>query len=320
MPFPRQPNVKILELRPDMVRFELSGTDASMANSLRRVMIAETPILAIDKVDFYENSTALPDEVLAHRLGLIPLRTSRAGGMKAWNYEHMCDCEEGCERCHVSITCDCSFEDLKANLDHFSARGDELVIPVTSADLKCNNSEVEVIDFSTKDEKLSSYDRGITIVKLGPGQRLKFEAHACKGIAKEHAKFNPTATVAMKYEANITLNEKILDQFSSEEKDRLVEECDNMLKKDEYSGRVVLREDAECSFDKDWQFICEELRHNPDDPLAMNVEHSKDKFFFTVETTGSLDAKDVVINALDQLSDKITRLQKLCPRLYEASA
>ena len=95
MPFPRQPNVKILELRADMVRFELSGTDASMANSLRRVMIAETPILAIDKVDFYENSTALPDEVLAHRLGLIPLRTSRAGGMKAWNYEHICDCEEG---------------------------------------------------------------------------------------------------------------------------------------------------------------------------------------------------------------------------------
>ena len=70
-------------------------------------------------------------------------------------------------------------------------RGDELVIPVTSADLKCNNSEVEIIDFSTKDEKLSSYDRGITIVKLGPGQRLKFEAHACKGIAKEHAKWNP---------------------------------------------------------------------------------------------------------------------------------
>ena len=93
-----------------------------------------------------------------------------------------------------------------------------------------------------------------------------------------------------------------------------------MLKKDEYSGRVVIRDDADCSFDKDWQYICEELRHNKDDPLAMNVEHSKDKFLFTVETTGSLDAKDVVINALDMMSEKITRLQKLCPRLYEVAA
>ena len=52
---------------------------------------------------------------------------------------------------------------------------------------------------------------GINIVKLGPGQKLKFKAIAKKGIAKEHAKWNPVATVALKYDPILKLNEDMYD-------------------------------------------------------------------------------------------------------------
>ena len=64
---------KILENTEQKVVFLLSGVDISVANALRRIMLAEVPTIAIETVEFYENTTALPDEFIAHRLGLIPL-------------------------------------------------------------------------------------------------------------------------------------------------------------------------------------------------------------------------------------------------------
>ncbi len=48
----------------------------SLANAIRR-SVAEIPTLAIDEVEIFKNDSALYDEVLAHRLGLIPLKTEK---------------------------------------------------------------------------------------------------------------------------------------------------------------------------------------------------------------------------------------------------
>lgn len=73
MPNPRFPQIEIQELRDDFIKFELSDTDASVANAIRRVMIAEVPTLAIDLVSIEINTSVMTDEFLAHRLGMIPL-------------------------------------------------------------------------------------------------------------------------------------------------------------------------------------------------------------------------------------------------------
>lgn len=45
-----------------------------MANALRRIMIAEVPTMAFHKVFLYQNTSVLPDELLIHRLGLLPVK------------------------------------------------------------------------------------------------------------------------------------------------------------------------------------------------------------------------------------------------------
>ena len=54
------------------LEFELIGVDASFANALRRILLSEVHTMAIEKVYMWDNTSMIHDEVLAHRLGLVP--------------------------------------------------------------------------------------------------------------------------------------------------------------------------------------------------------------------------------------------------------
>jgi DNA-directed RNA polymerase II subunit RPB3 len=202
MPHNRTPHLKITEMRDDYLAFELSNTDVSMANSLRRIMIAEVATLAIDLVEFEDNTSVLNDEFMSHRLGLIPIKSHIP--MHQWSFNHECDCGDYCEKCSVKITLDVDFNTL---IKRYPNHRQDVAITITSQDLVCHSQDVSVVNFSNDEERSKSHDEGIAIVKLGPGQRIKLEAIAKKGLGKEHAKWSPVATVALKHDPVVKLNE-----------------------------------------------------------------------------------------------------------------
>jgi len=93
------PSVKIVDPSSRYsLKFELSNTELSIANALRRIIISEVPTMAIDIVQVQENTSPLNDEFIAHRLGLVPLRSDN---VDLFETHGQCQCTEFCDKCSV---------------------------------------------------------------------------------------------------------------------------------------------------------------------------------------------------------------------------
>lgn len=139
----------------DILTFKLTNSTAAFANALRRTLMAEIPVMAIDEVDIYENTSALFDEYIAHRLGLIPLTTD----LKSYKLPSEC-CGGNCAKCSVILSLD--------------EKGPGMVY---SKDLKSKDKEVKPVEGK------------IPIMKLTEGQKLRLEAKAVLGKGEEHMKY-----------------------------------------------------------------------------------------------------------------------------------
>ena len=169
--------VVILEKDEDIFRFILRGVNVSFANALRRIMLAEVPTMAIEDVVILENTSALYDEIIAHRLGLIPLTTD----LDRYSMPEGCRCGgTGCPNCQAKFILD-----VEAGED---------VVTVYSRDLKSDDPKVKPV----KDK--------VPIVKIGKGQRLTLEAYAQLGLGRTHAKWQPASCCVYRYMAEVNVD------------------------------------------------------------------------------------------------------------------
>ncbi|KAJ3698184.1 hypothetical protein LUZ61_001889 [Rhynchospora tenuis] len=291
--YQRFPKIRIREMRDDFMKFELRETNASMANALRRVMIAEVPTVSIDLVEITVNSSVLNDEFIAHRLGLIPLTSAHAMDMRFSRDCDSCDGDGQCEYCSVEF--------------HLAAKceSDE-TLDVTSADLHSDDPRVAPVDWQRDTPEgfdLGATDhKGILIVKLRCGQELQLRAIARKGIGKDHAKWSPAATVTFMYEPQIHINEEMMETLTLAEKQSWVESSPTkMFEVDPETEQVVVVDAEAYTYDDEVIKKAEAMGK----PGLVEIYAKDDSFIFTVESTGAIKASQMVINAIDVLRQKL---------------
>ena len=94
--------ITIVDLTQDTIRFLIEGVNTAFVNALRRTMIAEVPTMTIEDIFYFDNSSLIPDEILANRIGFIPLKTD----LDNYVLPEDCDCEAelGCPKCRAVLT------------------------------------------------------------------------------------------------------------------------------------------------------------------------------------------------------------------------
>ena len=143
-------SIQVLSTDPKKISVRLKGVPLQYANALRRICLNGVPIFAIDTVDVIENSSAMMDESIAHRLGMIPLKTE---------------------------------------LSRFN-EPDSRVLLVLDSGNKETSETVTSADLLSQDEVVKPTSNKISIAYLAPGQKIKVEAYARLGRGTEHAKWN----------------------------------------------------------------------------------------------------------------------------------
>lgn len=214
-------DLKIIDLTETHARFVVSGIRPDMANALRRTLMTEVPKMAIETVEFHlgpirdedgkecESVSPLFDEIIAHRLGLVPIPTDP----DLYVFKDKCTCNgEGCPNCTIMYS--------------LNKKGPA---EVYSGDLEpLGGKELRV-----KDEL-------VPIVKLGPKQALLIYASAELGTAKRHAKWQVTSGAGYRYYPTV-----IIDTAKCDACEECIKECprDVLSKKD---GKIVVSNLEDC--------------------------------------------------------------------------
>ena len=145
-------SLQIIDQGEQKISVKLQGLPLQYANALRRICLNGIPIFAVDTVDILENSSILADEGIAHRLGLIPLKTELSS--------------------------------IESNIE-----SDKIMLTLDSGDTT-ETRTIFSGEIKSQDDIIKPISEKIPIVTLAPNQRIKFEAHARLGRGTEHAKWN----------------------------------------------------------------------------------------------------------------------------------
>ena len=253
--------VEILEEKADSLRFILRDSSPAFANALRRGMLADVPVMAVEDVIFLENTSVMYDEILAHRLGLVPLKTD----LDAYVPREECDCKSdlGCPKCTASFV--------------FEAEATDQTITVYSADLKAATDVVPTAD-------------RIPIVKLAPGQKVKLEAYARLGRGSEHAKWQAASIAAYRYVPKVTLRPENLSNPED-----VIKCCPPRVYASDSTRKICIKNELDCILCN----ACVEKAVPSDQKKGLPIEIKGDgtAFLFQIESTGALPPRRILREA-----------------------
>ncbi len=172
-------SISVLSSSANRLELAVEGYPLALVNAIRRATILYTPMMAVDEIYVIENNSVLYDEILAHRLALVPLYSEEALD----RYKRPEECVNDDTECSTKIY-------LTSKAD--SSTG---TIWVYSKEIKSDDPSVRPI---TDD---------IPIVLLAPGQSISLEAKVKMGYGIEHAKYIPVSVSVVRYYPKVEVSE-----------------------------------------------------------------------------------------------------------------
>jgi DNA-directed RNA polymerase I and III subunit RPAC1 len=322
--------VEVTKLDAEKVEFEMRGISPAIANAFRRILIAEVPTMAIEKVFVVNNTSVIQDEVFAHRLGLVPIRADPRA------FEYRADSDLPTERntivfkmhvrCHREKGGDGSVPGALVNelvytdALKWAPAGSELPPEEETKFTSFAQAQGEYLARAAAEAKESRPDAGpgagdpasvstvhddILLAKMVAGQEIELEAHCVKGLGKDHAKFSPVGTAWYRMVPKV----EFLAPIVGEDADVFVRQCDAPIENHKCYGvsgsgakrSVVVRNERGCD-------LCvervRELSGEPGWGDKIALRKKKDHFIFTVESTGQLPPDVLVKEAIKVLASK----------------
>ena len=316
--------------------FSLVGVDASIANAFRRILISEIPTLAIENVYIENNTSVIHDEVLAHRLGLIPFKGGKEGlldFLKWWKKP-----EAGAGEFDNSF----DFNTVKLELRVECTRDPDAADGETDPQKRYRHAHVYARDlvyvpegqqtryFSGADA-IAPVNPDILIAKLRPGQGIELEVHMHKGIGADHAKFSPVCTASYRLLPTIDLLAPIVGadarKFQACFPDGVVA-LEKFTKKDAAAATAAAAASGVAAGEQkpDYKSLVGQMKAVVVDPMRDTVSREclrhdefkgkvklgrrRDHFIFSIESTGQWDSDELFMEAIKTLKIKSKRLEQ----------
>ena len=278
------------------LNFDMIGIDTSLANAFRRIMIAEVPAVAPEYVYIQNNTSVIQDEVLAHRIGLVPLKVD----------------PEKLERLDTSDPDNLEFHDkntIVMTLNVKCTRNPDAPKECTDPTILYNNAHVYARDlkFEPHSSQVETFadcpvvpcDPDILLAKLRPGQEISLSTHCILGEGKDHAKFSPVATASYRLLPHI----EILEPITGDSAKRF-QACFP-------KGVIGINENGEAYvLDPRKDTVSREVLRHEEFEGKVKLGRVRDHFVFNVESTGAMQPEDIVLKSIDILKKKAEYLKK----------
>ncbi|CAH1637789.1 unnamed protein product [Spodoptera littoralis] len=285
--FTKKFRIVIVRMDNFEMEFDLIGIQPAFANAFRRLMLSEVPSMAIEKVMIRNNTSIIQDEVLAHRLGLIPLKADP----RLFEYRQE-DATGGTEFDTIEFTMKVKCTVNKSQPKD-SYRAEDLYEnhSVYSSQMKWqpmgNQASIH------KEADIGPVHGDILVSKMRPGHELDLSLVAVKGIGKDHAKFSPVATASYRLLPEVTLTREVRGGDAT-----LLQSCfaPGVIGIDS-EGRAYVR-DARYDTCSRNVYKYDEIRD------AIILSRVRDHFIFNVESVGALQPNVIFVEAVKILRDK----------------